>query len=67
MVAERIRKDIEGLSLKSDEGLFSITASLGVSTLSEDDDGRSLIRRADEALYAAKNGGRNQVRLAGAS
>ena len=65
LVAERIRKDIASMTLDIDEGQFSITASLGVSTLNEGDNTNSLIRRADEALYQAKSEGRNQVQLAG--
>lgn len=64
LVAERIRKDIASVSLDNDEGQFSITASLGISTLNEGDNTKSLIRRADEALYQAKASGRNQVQQA---
>jgi diguanylate cyclase len=46
-----------GLQL-GDETL-SITASGGLANIQQFEEGESLIRRADEALYAAKNGGRN--------
>jgi two-component system cell cycle response regulator len=63
--AERIRESIERypFDASSDEPLH-LTASIGVATFpsprveSTDD----LFARADEALYRAKSGGRNQVR-----
>jgi diguanylate cyclase (GGDEF)-like protein len=58
-VAERIREKIAALQFP---GIGSVTASIGVSNyplnaLSKED----LIRIADQALYVAKNSGRNQV------
>jgi len=42
-------------------GVGTVTASFGVVTLSEDDDRRSFLRRADLALYTAKSEGRDRV------
>ena len=61
--AESLRKAVSLLSLEHHGvGLGSITVSLGVATYPEHAQGRTaLIKRADEALYRAKQGGRNRV------
>lgn len=59
MVGERVRKAIE--SGGSDP---SVTISIGVAELAPDENSETLLRRADEALYVAKNDGRNALRLA---
>lgn len=41
-----------------------VTVSIGVASLAAGDSMQQLIRKADEALYAAKQAGRNQVRIA---
>jgi diguanylate cyclase (GGDEF)-like protein len=43
---------------------LKITASLGVSTLRDNDTLESFVQRADKAMYIAKNRGRNQVAVA---
>lgn len=66
VVAENIRKTIAGNRLKrkdTQEELGQITVSIGVSRfrVGEHDTVPFMIKRADEALYSAKRGGRNKV------
>jgi len=56
MVAEKLRKLVENHNFKG----IKVTASLGISELRGDLE--EAIKRADEALYEAKNSGRNQVK-----
>ena len=63
-VAERIRKTVETTDMKISHSVGSIkkTLSIGVAFLNEmGDSGQAILKRADEALYKAKHGGRNQV------
>lgn len=69
-IAEKLRKNIEGLHLFHSGQINSkyITISLGISTLIPDmhSSCHQLIGMADSALYRAKQSGRNQVRVYGA-
>ena len=58
-LAERCREAISRSSMQA--GDVTVTASFGVATLGPDDDARSLMRRADLALYTAKSEGRDRV------
>ncbi len=60
-VAERLRRELADTPV-ADAG--TITVSIGAAEFRPDDSRRSLIDRADRALYAAKSSGRNRVRLA---
>ena len=60
-LAERMRARVEALQ---DEEVGRITLSLGLATLAADDTLEQLIERADTALYAAKQAGRNRVSVA---
>ncbi len=65
-VAERLRRRIAESPVTPEEGLvITLSVSIGVATLLPDDpDLDAIIARADIALYAAKNHGRNRVELA---
>lgn len=64
-VAEKIRSRIESAEIALSEGnSIRVTISIGVAMHNGHPDYRHLINRADEALYQAKHGGRNQVCLA---
>jgi diguanylate cyclase (GGDEF)-like protein/PAS domain S-box-containing protein len=61
-VAERLRAIIEESGVMVDASLVKVTISLGVTRATADiEDLEALLRRADKALYAAKQGGRNRV------
>ena len=61
LVAERIRAAIEATPVKSERALIKMTASFGVTTIRPEDSTVTLFQRADEALVAAKQAGRNRV------
>lgn len=66
-VAERIRAGVETSDFASVSGTELCTVSAGVATYPSDaEDDLQLIDRADEALYRAKEGGRNRVVVFGA-
>ena len=57
-LAEKLRKRIEGLQL---QGVGSVTSSFGVAELQAGEEFEDMIHRADEAMYRAKQKGRNRV------
>jgi len=63
VIAERIRKNVENHTIAYGMEIIKLTASLGISTLRADDDSDSIIQRADNAMYHAKEKGRNQIRV----
>ncbi|BCG63302.1 MAG: hypothetical protein methR_P1001 [Methyloprofundus sp.] len=64
LLAERIRANIENFSLAYGMELIKLTASLGISALKGNDSVDSFIRRADTAMYQAKESGRNTISMA---
>ncbi|XQU08976.1 diguanylate cyclase [Halomonas sp. LY9] len=64
--AEQLRMTIEQLRIDGGhEDLLQVTSSLGIATFpNHGDDAQVLLDLADDALYDAKNAGRNQVAVA---
>jgi diguanylate cyclase (GGDEF)-like protein len=61
-VAERIRKSIAETPLKLGDKSVFVTVSIGSASFPEDGAGIDIImERADQAMYRAKNDGRNRV------
>lgn len=61
IAAERIRKAVGDTPFEIDDLRLPITLSLGVAEYAGEDEPTSLIARADQALYNAKDTGRNRV------
>ncbi|MCH9740971.1 MAG: GGDEF domain-containing protein, partial [Epsilonproteobacteria bacterium] len=60
LLASRLRKDIESYSF---DIVKKMTCSFGVTQFKADDSKAQLFNRVDDALYEAKDNGRNQVVL----
>ena len=64
-VAETLRREIESHSIQWNEETLRVTASFGITAITPGEmDPHAAIARADEALYLAKQEGRNCVRAA---
>ena len=64
VVAEKLRKAFEGYSFPHEESQPGgrLTVSIGIAMYPDDaGDARTLVDKADKALYRAKKGGRNRI------
>jgi two-component system cell cycle response regulator len=67
IVAERLRQKIahQPFRIPESDNVMEVTVSVGIASLtSAEDTPETLLKRADEALYRAKRGGRNRVAAA---
>ncbi|UTC76623.1 sensor domain-containing diguanylate cyclase [Treponema sp. OMZ 799] len=63
-IAERIRKLVEESAILYDGQKINVTISIGVSSYNFDlEPAKSIVDRADKALYESKQNGRNRVTL----
>jgi len=64
-VAERIRREIAAINARGSHGDFPLTVSIGLRPVRgrETIEAAQLISEADQALYRAKNSGRNRVEI----
>ena len=69
--AERLRRSVADKPVETRVGQIPVTLSLGLASVEQGEketpDSETFLRRADEALYAAKDRGRNRVETGAAS
>jgi diguanylate cyclase (GGDEF)-like protein len=66
LMFERIRTAIAAMSIELDRGSTSVTISAGIAQVDSGEKSvtlEQLLDRADQALYVAKNSGRNQTQV----
>ncbi|RNC28823.1 MAG: putative diguanylate cyclase YcdT [Candidatus Dichloromethanomonas elyunquensis] len=66
LIADRIRRDIESAEINYENNSIQLSASFGVTGVHEVNSQqiKDFLRKADEALYQAKEDGRNCIRTA---
>jgi len=60
-VSERIRRGVESLSSYGQAVLDNIEMSIGITMVRPDDNFTNAFKRADNAMYKAKQGGKNRI------
>jgi len=61
IVGERLRKAVEETPIFIDKKNINVTISMGLAEFGQEENGEELFKRADSALYEAKESGRNRV------
>lgn len=62
-ILEKLRKLVEDCLFYYRDKKVDVTVSFGLTTVTEEDDIESLFMRADNAMYKAKNAGKNRVEI----
>ncbi len=64
LIAERLRTAVAEKPIETEKGSVTVTISIGVTALAEDTKNLDeMLERADNAMYGAKKGGRNQAEI----
>lgn len=63
ILAEKLRQNIEKTKVPYEDFELTITGSFGIAELNTGEELKNLLKRADRALYKAKENGRNRVEL----
>lgn len=63
LILEKLRKLVEDCQFYYRENKVDVTVSFGLTSIVDGDDIESLFMRADNAMYKAKNSGRNRVEI----
>jgi diguanylate cyclase (GGDEF)-like protein len=63
-ISKRIIYEVANTILEADHNKIQVTISLGLTHVLASDDAHSIVARADEALYRAKQNGRNRFEIA---
>ncbi|MHC4267066.1 MAG: GGDEF domain-containing protein [Planctomycetota bacterium] len=61
-ICERLRSSIEAMNITIDNNTIPISISIGIAFCNQSDTSKTLIDRADKALYLAKLSGRNTIK-----
>lgn len=64
VTAERVRRQVEQIDFSSISPGFKVTVSIGIADSQQGEETAMTFKRADEALYLAKEGGRNRCVIA---
>lgn len=64
VTAERVRRQVEQIDFSAISPGFKVTVSIGIADSQQGEDTAVTFKRADEALYLAKEGGRNRCVIA---
>jgi len=64
-VGERLIEAIRALTIDYEGNTLQVTCSIGLTVCRPDDSPETVLRRADRALYDAKEAGRDRIKIAG--